>query len=257
VRADLIGANGETVGSQQVTVQIARTLTLSPGSATALPLGQFSTLRATVTNAVGPVAGVPVTFTLPSGSPGAVFPGLKVTATATTNAQGVATAPQMTSRLVVGTFAATVSAPGATSVTEPMATQYFVSPFASPISLLGTTVAKVGATTKLSAFVLQPIQLVPDTTAKALVAAQRVQIRWRLAGTTGPWTARTDLVTYDAKKHTFNASLVGTKLGWVKGQTYTVTFRILTGPNDIKPPGEDPVNGSFDLGSRSFTIRLT
>ena len=54
-----------------------------------------------------------------------------------------------------------------------------------------------------------------------------MQLRWRLVGSTGPWTARTDLVTYDAKKHTFNASLVGTKLGWAKGSTYTVTFRIL------------------------------
>jgi len=68
--------------------------------------------------------------------------------------------------------------------------------------------------------------------------------------------ARTDLVTYDTKKHTFNADLVGTKLGWVKGRTYTVTFRILPAANDVMPPGEDPVNGSFDLGSRSFTIRL-
>jgi len=33
-------------------------------------------------------------------------------------------------------------------------------------------------------------------------------------------------------------------------------FRILPAANDVMPPGEDPVNGSFDLGSRSFTIRL-
>jgi hypothetical protein len=33
-------------------------------------------------------------------------------------------------------------------------------------------------------------------------------------------------------------------------------LRILPAANDVKPVGEDPVNGSFDLGSRSFTIRL-
>jgi hypothetical protein len=257
VKADLIGDDGEPADSQQVSVQIVRTFTLDPGSGVALPASPYPTLKATLTNALGPVAGVPVTFTVPSTAPGAVFPGLKITATATTNAQGVATAPKLTSRLVVGTFQVTATAPGATTATVPMATQYLVSPFAAPISLIGTTVRSVSATTNLTALVLQPVQLVPDATAKALVAAQRVQLRWRLAGTTGPWTARTDLVTYDAKKHTFNASLVGTNLGWVKGKTYTVTFRILPGPNDVRPPGEDPVNGSFDLGSRSFTIRLT
>ena len=42
-----------------------------------------------------------------------------------------------------------------------------------------------------------------------------------------------------------------------KGKTYTVTLRILPGANDVKPVGEDAVNGSFDLGSRSFTLKLT
>jgi hypothetical protein len=109
----------------------------------------------------------------------------------------------------------------------------------------------------MTTVLLQPVQLVPDATAKALVAAHRTQVRWREAGSTGPWTARNDLVSYDAKKHTFNADLVGTQFGWVKGKTYTVTFRILPGAGDITPPGEDPVNGSFDLGHNSFTIRLT
>ena len=203
------------------------------------------------------MAGAPVTFTLPTGAPGAIFPGNKTTATVTTNAQGVAVAPRMTSRLVVGTFAATVTAPNAAPVTEALATQYLVSPFAAPVKLTGTTSVGFTSTLKLTALVLQPIQLVPDATATSLVAAHRVQIRWRLAGTTGSWTARNDLVTYDAKKHTFNASLVGKTLGMVKGQTYTVQLRILTGPNDVKPPGDDPVNGSFDLGHNGFTLKLT
>jgi hypothetical protein len=257
VKADLIGVDGSVVDSQQVTVQIARTLTLSYSSATTLPAGQYPVLKATLTNALGPVAGVPVTFTLPGSAPGAVFPGLKITATATTDAHGVATAPKMTSRLVVGTFAVTASAPNATPVTAAMATQYLVSPFASPVKLIGTTSVGVNATLKLTALVLQPIQLIPDATAKSLVAAQRVQLRWRPTGSTGAWTARTDLVTYDTKKHTFNASLVGKSLGMVKGQTYTVQMRILVGPGDVKPPGYDAVSGSFDLGGNGFTLKLT
>jgi hypothetical protein len=105
--------------------------------------------------------------------------------------------------------------------------------------------------------VLQPIQLIPDATARALIAGNRVQLRWREVGSTGPWTARTDRFTYDAKKDTFNADVVGTRLGWLKGRTYTLTLRLLPGPNDVEPTGEDPVNGSFDLGSRTFTIKLT
>jgi hypothetical protein len=200
---------------------------------------------------------VPVTFTLPGNAPGAVFPGLKITATATTDAHGVATAPKMTSRLVVGTFAVTASAPNATPVTAAMATQYLVSPFGAPVKLIGTTSVGLTATLKLAALVLQPIQLIPDATAKSLVAAQRVQLRWRPTSSTGAWTARNDLVTYDAKKHTFNASLVGKSLGMVKGQTYTVQMRILVGPGDVKPPGYDAVSGSFDLGGNQFTLKLT
>jgi hypothetical protein len=257
VQADLIGADGEPIDSQQVQVLLSTaTLTLSPGSATTLPALPFPDLTATLADGRGPLAGVPVTFTLPANAPGALFPGLTTSATVTTNAQGVAVAPRMTSRLVVGTFAVGVTAPNAVPATAALATQYLIGPFASPISNTGTTVAAVGATTRMTTLVLQPVQLVPDATAKALVQAKRTQVRWRELGSTGPWTARTDLVTYDTKKHTFNADLVGTKLGWVKGRTYTVTFRILPAANDVMPPGEDPVNGSFDLGSRSFTIRL-
>jgi hypothetical protein len=258
VTAALIGDDGQPGAPQHVDVVLnTATITLSPTSGKTLPALPFPLLTATLADGRGPLAGVPVTFTLPTSAPGAVFPNNQTTATVTTNAQGVAVAPRMNSRLVVGTFAVTVTAPNAAPATEAMATTYLVGPFASPIKNGGTTTAPVKSTTKMTTVLLQPVQLVPDATAKALVAAHRTQIRWRLAGSTGPWTARTDLVTYDAKKHTFNAALVGTQLGWVKGKTYTVTFRILPGPNDVKPPGEDPVNGSFDLGSNSFTITLT
>ena len=125
-------------------------------------------MKATLTDAGrGPLAGVPVTFTLPSSAPGAVLPEpARRRRPATTNAQGVATAPQMNSRLVVGTFRVTVTAPDAAPATAAMATQYFVGPFASPINPLGTTSRPVGATTQLSTLVLQPIQLIPDTPRK-------------------------------------------------------------------------------------------
>ncbi len=258
VTAQLIGDNGEPGAPQHVDVVLnTATITLSATSAKALPALPYPLLTATLADGRGPLAGVPVTFTLPSSAPGAVFPQNKVTATVTTNAQGIATAPRMTSRLVVGTFAVTVTAPNAVTATEAMATQYLVTPFASPIKLLGTTSRPYSSTTHLATALLQPIQFVPDATAKALVSAHRLQIRWREAGSTGAWTARTDLVSYTAKKHTFDADLVPKNLGWVKGKTYTVTFRVLPGTGDIKPPGEDPVNGSFDLGSNSFTIKLT
>jgi hypothetical protein len=240
----------------QVTLATA-TLTLSHTSATALPLEQYPRLSATLADGRGPLAGVPVTFTLPRGAPGAVFPHLRTTATVTTNAQGVAVAPRMNARLVVGTFAVTVTAPNAVPATEALATQYLVAPFASPIRLFGTTTVGVNAKTHLSTRLLQPIRLAPDATARSLVAGHRVQLRWRQAGTTDAWTARNDLVSYSSKKHDFEADLVPQSLGWAKGRTYAVTFRILPGPNDVQPPGEDLVNGSLDLGSRSFAIGVT
>ncbi|WP_329651865.1 hypothetical protein [Nocardioides sp.] len=258
VQADLIGDDGEPADSHTVQIELATaTITLSPTSAVALPALTLGTVKATVTDGIGPVAGVPVTFTLPTTAPGAVFPGLRTTATVTTNAQGVAVSPKMTSRLVVGTFGVEVSAPDAVSATEAMATQYLVVPFASPVRLIGNTTVGVKGKLHLTTALLRPIQLIPDKTAQALVAAHRVQIRWRQAGTTGLWTARTDLVTYTQKKHTFDADLVASTLGWVKGKSYNVSFRILPGPTDVVPTGNDPVNGSFDLGDRSFTVQVT
>jgi hypothetical protein len=45
-------------------------------------------------------------------------------------------------------------------------------------------------------------------------------------------------------------------LGWTKGTTYTVSLRILPGPDDVVPAGEDVVNGSFDLGDQTFTAKV-
>ncbi len=79
VRADLIGASGNSVDSQTTEVVIGgATFALSPGSlttraGTAYPAA--TPLTATLTDARGPMPGVPVTFTLPTGSPGGHLPG--------------------------------------------------------------------------------------------------------------------------------------------------------------------------------------
>jgi len=84
-----------------------------------------------------------------------------------------------------------------------------------------------------------------------------VQILWREVGSTGPWTATTTVAAYDTEQHAFTADLKAAGVGWQKGKTYTVTIRILQATSDVKPAGEDPVSGSLDLGSRSFTLKLT
>src|SRR4029079_13324739 len=75
---------------------------------------------ATLTDALGPIVGAPVTFTLPASGVGATFPGSLTTVTVTTDARGVAVAPALTARRTVGTFSATVSADGAVTRTVPM-----------------------------------------------------------------------------------------------------------------------------------------
>lgn len=69
-------------------------------------------LRATVTDAFGnPVAGVPVVFAAPvvAGGPSGTFPGGQATATATTDASGVATSPVLTATGAEGDWRATAT----------------------------------------------------------------------------------------------------------------------------------------------------
>jgi hypothetical protein len=261
ITADLIGASNETVDSAQASVTInGATITLSPSglttrAGTAYPAG--TPLTATVTDARGPVPNVPVTFTLPSGSPGATFAGGAVTATRTTNAQGIAIAPPMTARTTVGTFLAQVSTPGAQTKAEAMAAQYGFGPFANPINNAGTTRISTANLPMMVQALLADGSRISDATANALVANRQVQLRWRPVGSTGPWSADTTTIVYDTKQHAFTADLKPTRLGWTKGQTLTVMIRILPGPTDVTPAGEDRVSGSFDLGSRSFVLALT
>ena len=164
----------------------------------------------------------------------------------------------MTARSPVGTFPVTVTADGADRAIEPMAAQYGFTPFAQPITDSGTTIRNAQANTPMAvSALLADGSLLSDASAQALVQAHRVQIRWREAGTTGPWNADLGLAAYDPVLHAFTADIKGPVLGLQQGRTYVVTIRILPGPGDVKPAGEDPVNGSFDLGSRSFKIQLT
>ena len=94
-----------------------------------------------------------------------------------------------------------------------------------------------------------------DVTAAQLVAAHRLQIRYRLSGTSGAWTSRTDLTRYDAVQHFFQSDLKPSTLpGMVKGKSYTVVIRIL--PAVVPSPAPADLD-SFDLGSKSLTISIT
>jgi protocatechuate 3,4-dioxygenase beta subunit len=76
----------------------------------------FATLQATVKDASGnPVSGAVVTFTAPSTGASGVFAGGGNTASATTNAQGVATAPACTANGIGGTFTVNASINGVTT----------------------------------------------------------------------------------------------------------------------------------------------
>ena len=262
VRAEILTASG---GVQSFdTLDIVRdgvTFTLDPGSLTTLAGTAYpaaTPLTATLEDDRGPVVGVPVTFTLPTGSPGATFPDGGTSATVTTGDQGAAVAPQLTAKTAVGTFLVTVSADGATPKAEAMAAQYGFGAFSAPISNTGVTQRNAASNTPLavSALLAGGVTL-DDATARSLISQHRVQIRWREAGSRGDWTADTSLAAYDAKQHAFTADLKASRLGMVKGTTYTVTLRILPGDGDVRPAGESVLNGSFDLGSRSFTLTLT
>src|ERR1035441_6723558 len=73
-------------------------------------------LQATVKDAGGNlVSGATATFTAPSTGAGGPFAGGVSTATATTNAQGVATAPVFTANSTAGSYAVTASVAGVTT----------------------------------------------------------------------------------------------------------------------------------------------
>ena len=77
---------------------------------------QFGTpLQATVSDMNGLVQAATVTFTAPTTGASGTFPGNKTTATALTNASGVATAPAFTANSTAGNYALTATVSGAGS----------------------------------------------------------------------------------------------------------------------------------------------
>jgi hypothetical protein len=263
VRADLVGILTPVQDTDTVTtvVIVSAHFSFSPTSLStragrAFPSG--TPLVATLTDPFGAVAGVPVTFTLPASGVGATFANGRTTATVTTDANGRATAPQMTARNPVGVFEVTATAEGAVPKSVPMAAQYGWSAFSSPLSA-GNTLSRnapANVPLQISALLADGSKL-SDSAAQALVNAGRVQIRWRESSSTGAWSASTGLATYDTKPHAFIAAIKSLDLGMVKGKTYTVMIRILPAPGDPTPPGDTPRDGTFDLGSQFFKLKLT
>ena len=114
----------------------------------------------------------------------------------------------------------------------------------------GTTSVKISA-------LLANGAKVSDSEAAALVSAGRIQIRWRQTAPTASstWvTSNKVTVKYDASKDLFQSDLKASAVGWAKGKTYLVELRILAaGSNQPSPV----LQSSFDLGSRSFTLKVT
>ncbi len=251
VQAELLSLGGDIVrdtASANVTLTGVG-IAVSP-AAQATPTGSAfaSPVTATVTDALGPVVGVRVTFTAPAGAPSATFASGGRMATALTNASGVATSPAITAGTTPGAFAITVSTPGG-SVGVPMAAQYGFGAFVSPVSPTTTTTA-TGTTPVKIAALLHGGAKISDAAAAALVPS--VQIRWREISPTAStvWLTSTKyVVSYDAKKDFFQADLKASSLLWEKGKTYRVEFRILAPSSTLQ--------GTFDLGSRSFDIKVT
>jgi hypothetical protein len=120
--SDGTGATGSWSFTLTVDPATAATVTATSGAnQTAMANAAFALpLVATVTDAFGnPVPNVAVTFSAPKTGASGVFSGA-ATATATTNASGVATSPAFTASNAVGTYSVTASAAGvATSASFP------------------------------------------------------------------------------------------------------------------------------------------
>jgi len=264
VRADLL----DSVGGVQATASIETVIAgvqvvttpafLTTRGGTTFPVA--TPLTATLTDARGPMAGVPVTFTLPSTGARATFPDSTSSVTVNTDSNGLATAKTATAGPTVGAFAATISTEGATSTAVPMAAQYALTPFLSPFSGSQSAVTSATGTTPLkTSALLADNTWLSDAAAAALVSSNRLQVRWRQvvpAGTTPPpWTTRAISTRYDAVMHFFQVDLKASTLGWVKGKTYEVNLRLLPATADPQPVG-DALQSSFDLGSRSARVQV-
>lgn len=113
ITVNAVDAAGCTTGTKNYTLVVSAVagppalITAIAGTPqTTAPSTAFTTaLQAKVTDAASiPVSGVTVTFTAPAAGASGNFPGPSLTATAVTNASGIATAPLFTANATTGTF---------------------------------------------------------------------------------------------------------------------------------------------------------
>jgi hypothetical protein len=253
-----------TASRQTVTTDVVAqglVLTPSPEFLEARAGSAYPSFTVTVSDDRGPVVGVPVDFSLPPGSPGATYASgpdttSPTTASVVTNASGVAVAPAMTAKSATGSFNLTVTSSGATSLLVPMATQYGIGSFVSPVASSTTTNSSGTTPVKVAVLGLNG-QPVSDAAAAALLSSGQIQIRFQRILPNPPaagWTAVPgSLIAYDAKKDFFQADLKASSLGWTKPNTYRVEFRVLA-TGLVPTPG---VGSSFDLGGSFFDVTVT
>ena len=239
VTAQVLDASGGVLDSDTVQTVVAGVRVSTTPDSLGAPAGTALSgpVTATLTDARGPVPGVPVTFVLPATGPRATFPGGASSATVLTDAAGRAVAPATGAMLTAptpGIFAIGVSAEGAAPATVPVAAQYVLNPLQPAVS---------GARPDLK-------------TLAALVKAKRVQVRWRLATPGSPWLgARTDFSVLGLAEFLAQKPRPAT-LGLLRGKSYVVMVRVLPAPGDPRPSGDTDRDGSFDLGSLSFTVKV-
>ena len=271
VVAELLDPTGQTVQrSAAMTKTIAGVpvliVTMTPNQAVTragLAYALAAPVSGTVYDLYGAVPAYPVTFAFPASGASATFtpqggPATR-TLTIATAADGKATVPAttgITAGTTVGSFSLTVSAPSTISRTIPFAAQYGTSAFVSPTSSNPTTTANGTTSVKIAALLANGAK-VSDAEAAALVSAGRVQIRWRQTAPTSSatWvTSNKVAVSYDKQKDLFQSDLKASTVGLAKGNTYLVEIRFLAaGSNQPSPV----LQSSFDLGSRSFTLKVT
>ena len=211
-------------------VQAAYTLTVTPPfSFTRAGTTYPWLLRpiATVREGDARAAGVPVTFTLPTSGPRASFAGGAARWVGTTDAQGRVQVPAVTAAAPVGVFAMTVEVDGAEPRTVPMAAQYALTPFKSPVSNSGVTRTTPTATVPLrtTALLANGAKL-SDADAAALVRAGRVQVAWHSTSSSASG-ARTDLATLRRSR------------GHLRGEPQGVVAGLAPGP-DVRRGAADP-----------------
>lgn len=137
----------------------AATIAVSSGSGQSAAAGTAfgSPLVALVGDAFGnPVSGTTVTFTAPGSGATGTFPGPTVSATAATDATGLATAPVLTASTTSGAFEVVASAGGAGTVPFALAVT------AGPAAKLAFTRQPSATATAGSALATQPVVAVQD-----------------------------------------------------------------------------------------------